>query len=47
MVIAALVIGTGVLLELCAVIRAPMGYQDESGFHIGVEHSDCEDSSRG
>ncbi len=28
-------------MELCAVIRAPIGYQDESGFHIGVENAEC------
>ncbi len=47
MVIAALVIGAGVILEICAVIRAPMGYQDETGFHIGVEQSDCNEGQPG
>ncbi len=46
MVIAALVIGAGVILELCAVIRAPVGYQDEAGFHIGVESAESESGSR-
>lgn len=39
MVIAVFLIGAGVVLEICAVISAPMGYQDETGFHLGVERS--------
>jgi hypothetical protein len=35
----ALVAG-GVTLELFTVARAPMGYQDESGFHFGNEAKD-------
>jgi len=39
MIIAALIVSvgtllvTGLILELCAVINAPLGYQDEAGFH--------------
>jgi hypothetical protein len=47
MVIAAIMIGAGMVLVLGAVMRAPVGYQDETGFHMGEEkHSrdsfDCE-----
>lgn len=47
MVIAAIVMGTGVILILGAALRAPLGYQDESGFHLGVKQNadrraDCE-----
>jgi hypothetical protein len=27
----------GVIMEFCAVMAAPFGYQDESGFHTGRE----------
>lgn len=29
----------GVLTELVAARRAPFGYQNESGFHFGGEHT--------
>ncbi len=32
----ALVIG-GLVLELYAAARAPLGYQDEQGFHLGTQ----------
>jgi hypothetical protein len=34
MVIAALMLGVGVIAELWAVMTAPLGYQDETGFHV-------------
>lgn len=34
---AALLIGAGLIIELCVVFTAPLGYQDDSGFHIGAE----------
>ena len=37
MVIAAILFGAGIILVLDAIIRAPIGYQDETGFHIGVK----------
>jgi hypothetical protein len=40
----ALVAG-GVTLELFTVARAPMGYQDERGFHFGNEVKDNGDSA--
>lgn len=46
MVIAAIIVGAGVILELCAVIGAPLGYQDETGFHVGSEGADNEDTRR-
>jgi hypothetical protein len=30
-------IAGGVTLELFAAARAPLGYQDEHGFHLGAE----------
>jgi hypothetical protein len=33
MMIAAILFGTGIFVELCAVLLAPLGYQDEKGFH--------------
>jgi hypothetical protein len=46
MVIAALVIGVGIIMEICAVVGAPVGYQDDAGFHIGVENAECKDGRR-
>ena len=31
----------GVSLELFAAARAPLGYQDEQGFHSGAEAQEC------
>ncbi len=47
MVIAAIAFGAGIVLVVDAIIRAPLGYQDEAGFHIGVKNGadkgvDCE-----
>ncbi len=43
MMIAALIVGglfvTGVVLGLVAVKSAPVGYQDEKGFHFGSEQT--------
>jgi len=39
----ALVAG-GVTLELFTVARAPLGYQDEHGFHFGKEAGESEDA---
>ncbi len=44
MVMAALMIGAGIIMELCAVMAAPLGYQDETGFHIGAEDGKSDDS---
>ena len=41
--IAAIILGVGVVVELAAILRAPMSYQDQSGFHIGVPASEDED----
>jgi hypothetical protein len=46
MVIAALIVGAGVILELCAVLKAPLGYQDETGFHIGSKGAESEEGRR-
>jgi hypothetical protein len=44
--IMALVAG-GVTLELFATSRAPLGYQDESGFHFGPEPRPGEEAQSG
>jgi hypothetical protein len=44
--IMALVAG-GVTLELFATARAPLGYQDESGFHFGPEPRPSEEANTG
>ena len=41
-------IAGGFTLELFAAARAPLGYQDESGFHLGKEvRPSTEDSQSG
>ena len=40
--ILALVAG-GVTLELFAAARAPLGYQDERGFHLGSQPTEAAD----
>jgi hypothetical protein len=42
MLIAAIIFGAGVLIELYAVLLAPMGYQDERGFHAMADRGDDE-----
>ena len=44
MVIVAFLIGAGIIIELCVVMAAPLGYQDETGFHIGAEDGKSDDS---
>lgn len=44
--ILALVAG-GVTLELFAAARAPLGYQDDRGFHLGPEKPTAEDFQSG
>jgi hypothetical protein len=39
MVVVALVLGFAVIMEICAMIMAPVGYQDENGFHVGTQRS--------
>jgi hypothetical protein len=44
-------IAAGVIVELTAAALAPLGYQDETGFHLGqkearrTENWDCENPS--
>lgn len=33
------VLAVGLVIELITAARSPLGYQDESGFHIGREHT--------
>lgn len=40
MMIAAIIFVAGVLIELYAVLLAPLGYQDERGFHVVADRSD-------
>jgi hypothetical protein len=35
----------GVIAELCAVRSAPFGYQDDTGFHTGIQRTN-DDSHR-
>jgi hypothetical protein len=43
MVIAALIIGAGVVVELFAIMKAPVGYQDDRGFHVGAKSAEDEE----
>jgi hypothetical protein len=46
MVIAvAIMLGAGIVTEILAVLKAPLGYQDDKGFHVGSEHSCDEDTT--
>jgi hypothetical protein len=46
MMIAAIILfGAGVMVELCAVVFAPMGYQDDLGFHAVPERADEQKSA--
>lgn len=41
MITAAIVLlGTGIVVELCSVLLAPHGYQDDRGFHPMIESRD-------
>lgn len=33
------VLAVGLVIELITAARSPLGYQDESGFHIGRENT--------
>ena len=35
--------GAGLLIEMLACSVAPMGYQDENGFHLGPERAAASD----
>jgi hypothetical protein len=37
MVIGVIVMAAGLITELIAVMKAPVGYQNETGFHTGLE----------
>jgi hypothetical protein len=39
LVIIGTIVTVGLVLELCAVLKAPLGYQDEQGFHAGVKEA--------
>jgi hypothetical protein len=47
MVIAALMVSAVVIIELCMVIGAPLGYQDEEGFHAGSKSAGHTDNPFG
>lgn len=34
-------ISAGLVVELFAAATAPIGCQDENGFHLGSNHADC------
>lgn len=46
MITVAILFGTGILVELCAVLLAPLGYQDDRGFHPVTESPDDKGRSR-
>jgi hypothetical protein len=37
LIVVGTVLAAGIIFELCAVIVAPPGYEDEAGFHAGME----------
>ena len=39
------VLAGGLVLELFAATRAPLGYQDEHGFHLGIPVGQAPDAS--
>jgi hypothetical protein len=39
MFIALAVLAVGLIVELITAARSPLGYQDESGFHLGREQT--------
>ncbi|HWF19395.1 MAG TPA: hypothetical protein VG754_09005 [Verrucomicrobiae bacterium] len=43
MVIAAIIVGAGVFVELLAILKAPLGYQDDTGFHVGASGAENEE----
>ena len=44
--IAAIVLGAGLMVEIYAVLLAPMGYQDTNGFHAVTDGADDGAGSR-
>jgi hypothetical protein len=44
MMIAGAMVIAGLIFELCAVLTAPLGYQDEKGFHLESKASEQRDS---
>ena len=38
-------LAVGLMAELYAAVTAPLGYQDESGFHFGRDHAESADES--
>jgi hypothetical protein len=47
MMLAAIVFGAGVMMEFYAIVCAPLGYQDEQGFHALAENADDEERGLG
>jgi hypothetical protein len=37
--IAVIIVGAGLIVEIGAMLSAPLGYQDETGFHTGAKKS--------
>lgn len=44
--IAMALIAAGLVVELFTAASAPLGYQDESGFHLGPEKTDARDDAK-
>ncbi len=43
LIIVAALFAAGLFIELVSAASAPLGYQDETGFHFGREHTDSVD----
>lgn len=45
MLIVLTIFAAGLIIELITAARAPFGYEDESGFHFGLEGANHADDS--
>jgi hypothetical protein len=46
MLILGMLLAAGVVTELCAVLMAPLGYENEKGFHRGLPGSEEADAGQ-
>jgi hypothetical protein len=46
MLIFGMLLAAGVVTELCAVLMAPLGYENEKGFHRGLPGSEDADAGQ-
>jgi hypothetical protein len=45
-IVAGAIFASGLIAELFAVVSAPVGYQDEHGFHVGEQASKSADDGQ-